>query len=125
MVVPLHNPELTSIFLSNITNSLIFNSKLCNGNPLTLNEFRNSVGYKALFWLSVPSLFFTVSALYKFTIGVSSVNFLIAMELMTSQSQFLGVRIAESFSIIPEKIVGKIMLISVSGVLGKLWCINK
>ena len=42
------------------------------------------------------------------------------MELMTLQSQFLGVRMAESFSIIPEKIVGKIVLISVSGVLGKL-----
>ena len=42
------------------------------------------------------------------------------MELMTSQSQFLGDRMAEAFSIIHEKIVGKIMLISVSGVLGKL-----
>ena len=95
IVVPLHNPELTSIFLNNITNAFSFNSNLCNGNPLIFIEFKNSVGYKLLLRLSVPSLFFTVSALYRLIIGVSSENFLIAIELITSQSQFLGVRMAE------------------------------
>ena len=52
--------------------------------------------------LSVPSSFFTVSALCRFIIGVSSENVLIAIEFITSQSQFLGVRMAESFSIVPE-----------------------
>ena len=54
--------------------------------------------------LSVPSSFFTVSAsaLFRLIIGVSFENFLIAIEFITSQSQFLGVRMAESFSIVPE-----------------------
>ena len=51
--------------------------------------------------LSVPSSFFTVSALYSFIIGVCSENFLIAIEFITSQSQFLGFRMAESFFIVP------------------------
>ena len=52
--------------------------------------------------LYVPSSFFTVSALFRLIIGVSSENFLIAIEFITSQSQFLGVRMAELFSIVPE-----------------------
>ena len=102
LIVPLHNPEFTSIFLNNITNALSFNSNLCNGNPLIFIEVKNSVGYKLLLRLYVPSSFFTVSALFRLIIGVSSENFLIAIEFITSQSQFLGVRMAESFSIVPE-----------------------
>ena len=61
--------------------------------------------------LFVPSLFFTVSAaLYRCIIGVSSENFLIAIEFITSQMLFLGVRMAESFSIVPENIFGWNML---------------
>ena len=67
--------------------------------------------------LSVQSLFFTVWALYRFIIGVSSKNFVIATEF-TSQSQYLGVRMAESFSTIPKNIFWKITFISVSGVFG-------
>ena len=48
IVVPLHNPKFTSVFLNNITNALSFNSNLCNGNPLIFIEFKNSVGYKLL-----------------------------------------------------------------------------
>ena len=61
----------------------------------------------------------------RFIIGVSFENFLIAIEFITSQSEFLGVRIAESFSIVPENIVGKITFISVFGVFGKSLCINR
>ena len=117
IVVPMHNPEFTSIFLSNITNALSFNSNLCNGNPLTFVEFKNSVRYKLLLRLSVPLSSSTVSTLYRCIIGDSSENFPIAIEFITSQSQFLGVRMAESFSIVPENIFGRITFISVSGVL--------
>ena len=39
----------------------------------------------------------TISALYKVIIGVSSQNLLMAIELIISQSQFFGFRIARSF----------------------------
>ena len=57
------------------------------------------------------SSFFTASALYRFIIGDSSENFPIAVEFIISQSQFLGVRMAESFSIVPENIFGKITFV--------------
>ena len=60
------------------------------------------MGYKLLLRLSVPSSFFTVLELYRFIIGVSFENFPIAIEFITSQSQFLGVRMADLFSIVPE-----------------------
>ena len=60
------------------------------------------MGYKLLLILSDPSSFFTVSELFRFIIGVSSENFLIAIEFITSQSLILGVRMAEAFSIVPE-----------------------
>ena len=69
--------------------------------------------------LSVPSSFFNVSALYRFIIGGSSENFAIAIEFIKSQSEFLGVRMAKSFSIVPENIFGKITSISISGMFGK------
>lgn len=72
-----------------------------------------------LLLFSVPSSFLTVSALYKLTIGLSSLNFVIAIELIISQSLFLGVKIALSFSIVPEKTSGKTIFINDSGVLGK------
>ena len=52
--------------------------------------------------LYVPSSFFTVSALFRLIIGVSLENLLIAIKFITSQSQFLGVRMAESLSVVPE-----------------------
>ena len=81
-----------SKFLNNITDAFILSSNLCNGKPCTLREFKNSVGYKLLFKFSLPSSLLTVSALYKFIIGVSSQNLLMATELIASQSQFFGVR---------------------------------
>ena len=86
-----------SKFLNNITDAFILSSNLCNGKPCTFKEFKNSVGYKLLFKLSLPSSLLTVSALYKVIIGVSSQNLLMAIELIISQSQFFGVRIALSF----------------------------
>ena len=80
IVVPLHNPEFASKFLNNITNARCFNSSLSNGSPLIFIEFKNSVGQKLLLRLPVQSLFFTVSALYRCIIGVSSENFVIAIE---------------------------------------------
>ena len=119
IVVPWHNPDFTSIFLNDITNAFSFNSNLCNGNPLIFIESKNSVGYKLLLRLSVPSSFFTVLELYRFIIGVSFENFPIAIEFITSQSQFLGVRMADLFSIVPENKCWKITFIGVSGVFGK------
>ena len=54
---------------------------------------------------------FTVSTLFRCIIGDSSENFRIAIEFITSQSQFLGVRMAESFSIVPENKFGKITFV--------------
>ena len=85
---------------------------------LTFTEFKNSAGYKLLCILSLPSSLLTVSALYKVIIGVSSQNLLMAIELIVSQSQFFGIRIALSFSISPENMLGKIWDIRVSGVFG-------
>ena len=76
-VVSLHNPELTTKFLSNITEAFILTSNLYNGKPWTFNELRNSVGCRLLFIFSVPSSLLTLSALYNVMIGVSYKNFLI------------------------------------------------
>ena len=43
IVVPLHKPEFTSIFLNNITNARSFNSNLCNGSQLIFIEFKHSM----------------------------------------------------------------------------------
>ena len=84
-------------------------------------EFKNSVGYKLSFILSLPSSLVTVSALYIVIIGVSSQNLLMTIELIVSQSQFFGVRIALLlFSISSENMLGKIWVIRVCGVFGIL-----
>ena len=88
IVLPLHNAEFTPIFLNKITNAISFNSNLCNDDPLTYIEFKDSVGNKLLLRLSVPSSFLTVSALFRCIIGVSSKNFLVAIEFIKSQSNF-------------------------------------
>ena len=97
MVVQLRNPEFTSIFLNNITNALSFNSNLCNGKPSTFIKFKNSVGYKLLSQRH--------SLLYRHYIDAL---LLFLLKTILPQSQFLGVRIAESFSLVPENIFGKI-----------------
>ena len=123
-VVSLHNPELTTKFLSNITEAFILTSNLYNGKPWTFNELRNSVGCRLLFIFSVPSSLLTLSALYNVMIGVSYKNFLIPIELMSSQSEFQGVKIALSLSILSDDMWGETTFIKVSGVFGKLFGIK-
>ena len=89
--------------------TFILSSKFCSRKPWTLKEFKNSVGYKLLCILSLPSSLPTVSALYKVIIGVSSQNHLMAIELIVSQSQSLGVGIALSFPISPESMLFELL----------------
>ena len=49
--------------------------------------------------LSVPSSFFTVSALYRFIIGVSSENFLIAIESIISKNA------TEYYNFVTKKVI--------------------
>ena len=97
-VVPLYSPELMSEFLNNMSDALILSSNLCSGKPWTFKEFKNSVGCKLSFILSLQFSLLTISALYIVIIGVSSQNLLMVIELIVLQSQFSGVRIALSFS---------------------------
>ena len=73
-----------------------------------IKRYKATIGYNLSFILSLPFSLVTVSALYIVIFGVYSQNLLMAIELIVSQSQFFGVRIAVSFSISPENMLGKI-----------------
>ena len=99
-------------FFNNTTGTPIFNSNVLNGRPFTINEFKNSVGYKLLLILPVPSSFLTLSAMYNEIIGLSSRKLLNAIALIMSQSTFLGFDISLLVSNAPENMSRKTMSIN-------------
>ena len=87
----MHKPELMSRFLNVMTEAFTLTSNLCNGKPFTFNEFENSVGYKLFLTVSVPSSLLTLPAKKRVVIWMFCKNFLMAIEFISSQSQFSGV----------------------------------
>ena len=117
IVVPLlRKPISTFISLKSIIGAPTLSSNLCRGSQLTAKEFRNSVRYRLLFIFSIPSSFLTT--LFSVVISVSSFNFLIAIELIMSQSMFSGANIALSSGNMPENIYGRTISMRVCGVSG-------